>query len=47
MCGWGCGDQEGEVVGAALEKVFTENLVLEAIRGGMSSTKAFQTYGVL
>jgi regulator of RNase E activity RraA len=38
---------EGEVVGAALEKVFTENLVLEAIRGGMSSTKAFQTYGVL
>ncbi len=38
---------EGEVLGAALEKVFAENLVLDAIRGGMSSTTAFQTYGVL
>jgi regulator of RNase E activity RraA len=38
---------EGEVVGAALEKVFAENLVLDAIRGGMSSTNAFHTYGVL
>ena len=38
---------ENEVVRAALEKVFAENLVLEAIRTGMSSTKAFQTYGVL
>jgi regulator of RNase E activity RraA len=38
---------EGEVLGAALEKVFAENLVLDAIRGGMSSTTAFQKYGVL
>jgi regulator of RNase E activity RraA len=38
---------EGEVVGAALEKVFAENLVLDAIRGGMSSTNAFDKYGVL
>jgi regulator of RNase E activity RraA len=38
---------ENEVVGAALEKVFAENLVLDAIRAGMSSTKAFQTFGVL
>ena len=38
---------EGEVLRAALEKVFAENLVLDAIRGGMSSTTAFQKYGVL
>lgn len=38
---------EDEVVAAALEKVRTENLVLNAIRDGMSSTKAFQTFGVL
>lgn len=38
---------EEEIVAAALEKVNAENLVLNAIRAGMSSTKAFQTYGVL
>lgn len=38
---------EDEVVAAALKKVFAENLVLEAIKAGMSSTEAFQTYGVL
>lgn len=38
---------EDEVIGAALEKASTENLVRAAIEAGMSATEAFATYGVL
>lgn len=51
------GDREGvlviprqievEVVQRALEKVRTENKVAEAIRGGMSTREAFDTFGVM
>ncbi|MFD6175528.1 MULTISPECIES: RraA family protein [unclassified Isoptericola] len=40
-------DVEVEVVERALEKVATENRVLAAVRGGMSTTEAFATFGVL
>lgn len=40
-------DVETEVIGLAFEKAATENLVLRAIEGGMSSTEAFRTFGVL
>ena len=38
---------EASVVRAAWNKVHAENEVRDAIRGGMSATKAFQTFGVL
>ena len=38
---------EAEVIERALEKVSAENVVLDAIRGGMSATEAFRRYGVL
>ena len=38
---------ETSVVRAAWEKVFAENEVRDAIRAGMSATKAFETFGVL
>ncbi len=38
---------EDEVLELALVKVTAENVVREAIEGGMSSTTAFATYGVL
>ena len=38
---------EDEVIGRALEKASTENQVRIAIEGGMSSTEAFATFGVL
>ena len=38
---------ETAVVRAAWEKVFAENEVRDAIRAGMSATKAFETFGVL
>lgn len=38
---------EGEVLERALEKATTENLVLRAIQGGMSSTAALASFGVL
>ncbi|MFV0426913.1 MAG: RraA family protein [Beutenbergiaceae bacterium] len=41
------GELEDEVLERALTKSSTENLVRAAIEGGMSSTEAFATYGVL
>lgn len=38
---------EREVVAAAVAKVTAENQVRDAIRGGMSATEAFATFGVL
>lgn len=38
---------ETEVIGKALEKAAGEKLVRSAIENGMSSTRAFQTYGIL
>lgn len=38
---------EDEVLERALEKASTENVVLEAIRNGLSSTEAFARHGVL
>ncbi len=38
---------EDEVLEGALEKASGENLVRQAIEGGMSSTEAFRTYGIL
>ena len=38
---------ETSVVRAAWNKVHAENEVRDAIRGGMSATKAFETFGVL
>ena len=38
---------EASVVRAAWNKVHAENEVRDAIRGGMSATKAFETFGVL
>jgi 4-hydroxy-4-methyl-2-oxoglutarate aldolase len=38
---------ENEVLERALVKATAENMVRQAIEGGMSSTKAFATYGVL
>ena len=38
---------EREVVAAAVAKVHAENQVRDAIRGGMSATEAFATFGVL
>lgn len=38
---------EDEVLGRALEKASAENVVLDAIRRGLSSTAAFEQYGVL
>lgn len=38
---------EQQVLELALAKVHGENKVRDAIRGGMSATEAFQTYGVL
>ncbi|MBL8814796.1 MAG: RraA family protein [Planctomyces sp.] len=40
-------DVEAEVVRAAWDKVHAENQVRDAIRGGMSATQAFETFGVL
>lgn len=40
-------DVEDEALERALAKAATENAVLRAIAGGMSSTEAFATYGVL
>ena len=40
-------DIEDEVIERALEKVATENIVLEAIGQGMTATEAFDRYGVL
>jgi regulator of RNase E activity RraA len=38
---------EADVVYAAWQKVHAENQVRDAIRAGMSATKAFETFGVL
>lgn len=38
---------ESEVIAAAREKVATENLVGTAIKGGMSTQEAFDTFGVM
>jgi regulator of RNase E activity RraA len=38
---------EAQVLAAAFAKVRAENLVLEAIRAGMSSTEAYRQFGVL
>ncbi|MEH6833174.1 MULTISPECIES: RraA family protein [Falsihalocynthiibacter] len=38
---------EDEAIAAALEKVSTENEVAKAIRQGMSTTEAFETFGVM
>ena len=38
---------EAEAIGAAWEKVNAENVVREAIAGGMTATDAFKKYGVL
>ena len=38
---------ETSVVRAAWNKVHAENQVRDAIRGGMSATVAFETFGVL
>ncbi len=38
---------EEEVIAAAHEKVATEDAVAKAIRGGMSSREAFDTFGVM
>lgn len=40
-------DVEDEVLDRALEKATAENAVRQAIEAGMSSTEAYQTYGVL
>lgn len=40
-------DVEAEVLEGAFTKVATENAVLRAIQQGMSSTEAFDTFGVL
>ncbi len=40
-------DIEGEVIERALVKAAAENVVRQAIEAGMSSTKAFATYGIL
>lgn len=40
-------DLESEVIEKSLEKVNAEKLVLKAIQNGLSSTEAFETYGVL
>ena len=40
-------DVEASVVRAAWNKVHAENQVRDAIRGGMSATVAFETFGVL
>lgn len=40
-------DIEDEVLERATQKATAENLVRQAIEGGMSSTEAFRTYGVL
>lgn len=54
---WVLGDVDGvciipyakgsEVIQKAREKVHGENLVRKAIKGGMSSQQAFQTYGIM
>lgn len=41
------GDVESEVIERGLEKASAENAVRKAIEGGMSTVKAFDTYGVL
>ncbi len=38
---------ERQVIQAAWDKSLEENKVREAVRGGMSATEAFETYGVL
>ena len=38
---------EAEAIGAAWEKVHAENVVRDAIAGGMNATDAFKKYGVL
>lgn len=38
---------ESQVLEAAFEKVRAENLVLDAVRSGMSSTEAYEKFGVL
>lgn len=38
---------EKEAIGKALEKVSAENKVRDAIRGGMSTVQAFETFGVM
>jgi regulator of RNase E activity RraA len=38
---------EHDVVRAAWQKAHAENQVRDAIRQGMSATKAFETFGVL
>jgi len=38
---------EKEAIGKALEKVSAENKVRDAIRGGMSTVLAFETFGVM
>jgi 4-hydroxy-4-methyl-2-oxoglutarate aldolase len=38
---------EAEVIAAAWEKVHAENVVRDAIAGGMTATEAFRKYGVL
>jgi regulator of RNase E activity RraA len=38
---------ERDAIGAALDKVSTENKVADAIRAGMSAREAFDTFGVL
>jgi regulator of RNase E activity RraA len=40
-------DVEGEAMAAALAKASMENKVATAIRDGMSSCEAFETFGVL
>lgn len=41
------GELEAEVLERALAKAAAENVVRQAIEGGMSSTEAFATYGIL
>jgi regulator of RNase E activity RraA len=38
---------ENEAIGAAWEKVNAENVVRDAIAGGMTASEAFKKYGVL
>jgi regulator of RNase E activity RraA len=40
-------DVEKQIVLAAWQKAHAENRVRDAIRQGMSATKAFETFGVL
>ena len=40
-------DIEQEIIAAAAEKARTENKVAKAIRGGMSTVEAFETFGVM